>query len=197
MRVGTLRCVPWGRRRRWSQATSAAGATPSDRCQEGRSMSINSSCECGTQLTAKDDHAGRRGVCAVCKREFIIPFPDDPWPGHPGVAPVLTRIAADEQPQPKTPSSTKWSGAGPLVTMVADDEPQSEKSSANEAARPFWKDPIVVRGTAVPTLILLAFFGDAVGPGPRTGAGVMQPPERNTVAPGNVVLSSPIPVCRE
>jgi hypothetical protein len=39
-------------------------------------MAIELVCECGKVFRAKDEYAGRRGICPACKAEFVIPYSD-------------------------------------------------------------------------------------------------------------------------
>jgi hypothetical protein len=98
-------------------------------------------CECGKQFKAKDEHAGRRAICPACRREFRFPVPSFAGSDEsPDLIPsVLSRIVTDEGSHPEQPET---------------DEPKGEGKSR----RPFWKDPIVLIGTAGPTLILVVFF---------------------------------------
>ena len=41
-------------------------------------MAIEVTCECGKLFRAKDEYAGRRGICPACRREFVIEVPIDP-----------------------------------------------------------------------------------------------------------------------
>lgn len=43
-------------------------------------MPISVTCECGRQLLAKDEYAGRRTQCPDCGRELTIPGPSSPQP---------------------------------------------------------------------------------------------------------------------
>ena len=40
-------------------------------------MAITITCDCGKRFRAKDEYAGRRGICPACKREFVIQAPAD------------------------------------------------------------------------------------------------------------------------
>jgi hypothetical protein len=101
-------------------------------------MAITVVCACGKRFSARDEYEGRRAICPACKREFIfqaagIPVFDEAVEMPPPVPPILTDQDNDRcQPDPKPED--------PL-------------------ARPFWKDPIVVIGAAVPSAILSVFFG--------------------------------------
>ncbi|MFO0959194.1 MAG: DUF1559 domain-containing protein [Isosphaeraceae bacterium] len=48
-------------------------------------MPISITCECGRQLLAKDEYAGRRTQCPDCGRELVIPNPAAPAPPDLGV----------------------------------------------------------------------------------------------------------------
>jgi hypothetical protein len=97
-------------------------------------MAIEITCECGKRFRAKDEYAGRRGICPACRAEFSIPVP-----------------AAE---------STKPTASAP--PPIASGESERERNGSIEqttAKRPIWKDPILVIGAAVPTTILMTFFG--------------------------------------
>ena len=55
------------------------------RCGAG-SMPIEVVCECGKKFQARDEYAGRRGLCPACKRIFEVPVPVDLEPVNPGLA---------------------------------------------------------------------------------------------------------------
>ena len=101
-------------------------------------MSINVVCECGKKFQAKDEYEGRRGICPSCKREFVFQAAGLPvFEALPVSAPIIPPI------------------------QVGDDIDQSQPEPKPEdpPSRPFWKDPIVVIGAAVPLTILALFFG--------------------------------------
>ena len=115
-------------------------------------MSVRFTCECGTLFLARDEQAGNPAVCHVCKRQFVVPVQNDPQSGQPVSPTVLPQNPLkEEESHPQTPVGA-------------------------ESARPFWKDPIVVIGTAIPTLILLAFCGYLAWPRPRANAETARPP---------------------
>ena len=91
------------------------------------------SCGCGKRFTARDEYAGRRAICPRCRREFIFPVRDDG--------------GRDEPPPP--------------AIVSRPDEPEHDETA--ETPRPFRKDPVVVIGAAIPTLILTVFFGYLAG----------------------------------
>ena len=62
-------------------------------------MAINLTCECGKRFSAKDEYYGRRGMCPVCKREFVVGVP----------------IAVPEMVEP--PGSWGVVGAGPRLEV--------------------------------------------------------------------------------
>jgi hypothetical protein len=99
-------------------------------------MSIHAVCECGKKFEAKDEYEGRRAICPSCKREFVFQ--------RAGI-PIFQEVL--ELPPP-------------LPIRVDDDDNycQPESPPTPEPSRPFWKDPIVVIGAAVPTAILAVFF---------------------------------------
>jgi hypothetical protein len=110
-------------------------------------MPIVFTCACGKAFRAKDEWAGLRGICPACKVEFVIgPQPDPPAFTEPPVdwnaAGADPRFSVQAKPRavPKPPAASKPRG------------------------RPFWKDPIVLIGAAVPSAILIAFFAYLAAP---------------------------------
>jgi hypothetical protein len=109
-------------------------------------MAINFSCaSCGKRLKAPDQLAGRRSKCTRCGVNIEVP--------------VETAWEVDDSPEPPSVPSA-------LLRVVADQELGADelfrgkplKALKGDKTRPFWKDPIMVIGTAVPATILLAFF---------------------------------------
>jgi len=96
-------------------------------------MSIIAVCECGKKFEAKDEYEGRRAICPSCRREFVFQ--------REGI-PVFEEVI---EPSPIPPDR-------------ADDDAEPEQPQAAGASRPFWKDPIIVIGAAVPSVILAMFF---------------------------------------
>jgi hypothetical protein len=99
-------------------------------------MAIKAVCECGKKFEAKDEYEGRRAICPSCKREFVF---------QRGGIPVFQEVV---EPPPLLP----------IQVDDDDDQCQPEPPPRPEPSRPFWKDPIVVIGAAVPTAILTVFF---------------------------------------
>src|SRR5262245_16653941 len=67
-------------------------------------MPILVTCECGKQLQAKDEFAGRRTSCPDCGRELIIPAmaaaePADPYAGGPTFEPGPAKVSLGEIPK--------------------------------------------------------------------------------------------------
>jgi hypothetical protein len=104
-------------------------------------MSIRFVCECGKEFEAKDEFAGKKAICPACKRDFRFAVPSSgESENSPNSVPMaLTQIATRD-----ARSHTGRHEADPPTHRVEH--------------RPFWKDPIVVIGAAIPSLILLAFF---------------------------------------
>jgi hypothetical protein len=100
-------------------------------------MPITFTCECGKKFQAKGEHAGRRAICPSCRRQITFPVQGGPEP-EPAPEPTVFTSIPTEDGKPKPPAQT-------------------------DATRPFWKDPIVVGGGVVPTVILLVFFGGRKG----------------------------------
>jgi hypothetical protein len=126
------------------------------------SMPISFACPCGKKFEAKDEHAGKKGVCPACRREFLVPAPYDIDLSVPA---ALKQIELGHQDDPVLPIPI------PVVRPVARPaasapprKPEPAQTSAvapdgpTEPKRPLWKDPVVVIGAAVPTLILTWFF---------------------------------------
>jgi hypothetical protein len=95
-------------------------------------MAIEFTCECEKRFQAKEEYRGRRGMCPQCKREFLI-----------GAPPVI---------EPELPSRMP-----PVLPVPVSDATLQRIEDASEP-RPLWKDPVVVIGAAIPTIILIAFF---------------------------------------
>ena len=89
-------------------------------------MAIAITCECGKRIRAKDEHAGRRGICPSCRRELVI----------------------------KTPAIAEAAIADALAPL-----PETLKTKPR-----WWRDPIIVTGATIPTLILLGFIGYVTWP---------------------------------
>jgi hypothetical protein len=108
---------------------------------EERSMPIPVTCQCGGKFTAKDKAAGRIVPCPKCGRPVEIPSlffaRDDPF-----------RIGVD-------PSDPPGSAYEPFPVAIDYSDPPDPPEV--KAKRAYWKDPVVLIGTAVPTLVLLAF----------------------------------------
>ena len=96
-------------------------------------MAIKVTCECGKRFQAKDEYEGRRAICPACRREFVFQ--------RQGI-PVFNEVT---EPPPFPANRTE-----------EDEEPKQEGST--EICQPFWKDPIIVIGSAVPLLILVGFI---------------------------------------
>jgi hypothetical protein len=100
-------------------------------------MPIKVVCQCGKNFQAKDEYEGRRAMCPSCRREFVF------------------EVAGASISQEGTSDKTT-----PQAVRHRDDGYTELASIAHpEPSRPFWKDPIVVIGAALPTLILCVFFG--------------------------------------
>jgi hypothetical protein len=105
-------------------------------------MSIDFSCVCGKRYRAEDRHAGKRWICPACNRELFVPGGAQP---PPLPSPVEVAASSVERAKPARPPEDQQS-------YELGSQPSREQS------RPFWKDPVVVVGAAVPTLILVCFF---------------------------------------
>ena len=123
-------------------------------------MAIQFTCQCGKLLAFKEEYAGRQAICPGCKRSFVVSRPganvvlehepenasgtDESHAGIPG-APVEIRFNV-----PRTGRGTAPPGLA-TGSNISATEPS--------AGRPWWKDPIVVIGATVPSLILAVFLG--------------------------------------
>jgi len=124
-------------------------------------MSIEVTCYCGKRFRAKDEHAGLRGTCPVCRRILVVPVPID-------LAPV--DVIAPNQAERFQPSVDDGVPSDPQVSLPLS-ERDVVKLAASEPRRPFWRDPVVVFGAAIPTLILAVFFGYLAWPKPTNRLG--------------------------
>jgi hypothetical protein len=95
-------------------------------------MPIKVTCECGKRFQANDEYEGRRAICPSCRREFVFQRPGTP---------VFHEVT---EPPPF-----------PAIRTEEDEEP--ERGDSTQVRQPFWKDPIIVIGAAVPLLILVGF----------------------------------------
>ncbi len=100
-------------------------------------MAIEFTCDCGNRYRANNEHAGHRGICPACKREFVFPG---------GTALASRRNAPVEDPPPASATQDLTPNADGTVSATDEVKP-----------RPLWKDPVVVVGAAVPSLIILVF----------------------------------------
>ena len=106
-------------------------------------MSIVFSCPCGKDFNAKIELAGKRALCPQCRREFVIP--------NQSVFGSIEPTALADPPEP-TPNM-------PPVFAVPVSDATIRHIQPEDAPRPFYRDPIIVVGATIPTLILTAFFG--------------------------------------
>ncbi len=97
-------------------------------------MSITAHCTCGKKFKARDEYAGRRAICTVCRREFVFPLP---------IAPKQVPPLVEPNPSP----------ASVVEQVIAEENPSLQGS------RPWWKDKIIVYGGGVPLLGLAVFLG--------------------------------------
>jgi hypothetical protein len=108
-------------------------------------MSIKVACEaCGANRKAKDEASGRRVKCPKCGASLVLPEPN-----------VFVPIVTDDPAPPESPGIYL-----PIETYELGRDPKPvEETTPKSPKSPFWKDPILVIGSAVPTLILVVFFG--------------------------------------
>ena len=92
-------------------------------------MPIEVECECGKRFRAKDEYAGKRGICPACKRSFVVPVPVDletvkPWTAIAPQAeieiekrrlmdaPLVIAVVSFTRPHPKVPPWEQELSAG-------------------------------------------------------------------------------------
>ena len=102
-------------------------------------MAINITCKCGKQFRAKDEYAGRRGLCPSCKREFFIEPPIE-LPSADAASEILAAIDTG--------------------TLLA----ENPSTAVN---RRWFRDPIVMVGGMIPTTIAIGFGIYLVGRQPE------------------------------
>jgi DNA-directed RNA polymerase subunit RPC12/RpoP len=102
-------------------------------------MPLTFSCAtCGAELKPKDEASGRPVKCPHCGASLVLPEPTVFVPISPQPPGVYVPIENHE---------------------LGRDLKPVEETTQKSPKRPFWKDPVVVIGSAVPTLILVVFFG--------------------------------------
>jgi hypothetical protein len=101
---------------------------------------------CGKRLAVKEQYVGWPTKCLACGTVLKVPPTKTEWPPK-----AVSRTPA--APDPTTPPATDQ--AVPDVPAPI----ESAEPPVVESKRPLWKDPVVVVGTAVPTLIMVWFFG--------------------------------------
>ena len=102
-------------------------------------MAINITCKCGKQFRAKDEYAGRRGLCPACKREFLIP----------------TAISINPMPSASNDTATA------LPTAESDTASVAEQAKPSQTA---WKKRVMSGAAIICALIAGAFIGHAASP---------------------------------
>jgi len=122
-------------------------------------MPIKVTCECGKRFQAKDEYEGRRAICPSCRREFVFQARGVP--------------AFIELPDP------------PPLPLIRTEEDEPGQDGSTEVSRPFWKDPIVVIGAAIPTLILAIFFTYLAWPRVRGTVDRNSSASNKTIQPNN------------
>ena len=128
---------------------------------------------CGKIGSLPDGFNKSSAKCPGCHRLFTIAEASSPQSGKPssgrqgavpappvesgGALPATKRRPPPHSPTPSLPVS----GSSAVLPYTANDVHHEESvfRPAPSPGRPFWKDPIVLIGTAVPTFILIAFFG--------------------------------------
>jgi hypothetical protein len=111
-------------------------------------MAIKFSCgSCGKELTAKEEHGGKRARCSACGAISRVPIPtsQDAATSPRPVPPALTQNKSEKKDRQATANEPE-----PFMPVLPD---------GGDKRRPLWKDPVVVIGAAVPLLILIVFFG--------------------------------------
>jgi hypothetical protein len=109
-------------------------------------MAILVFCVCGKRFDARDEYAGRQGLCPACKRIFDIPIPGEPTRSSNELEPVAATAAQSVVSIPPAESHTS-----------VQEVPGTDSVAVGETRRPFWRDPIIVIGATVPSLILFGF----------------------------------------
>ena len=125
-------------------------------------MAIEVVCQCGKVFRARDEYAGRGAICPACKREFVIEV-------HVLKPPILE-------------PAVDWNAIATVPRLQVKEEPPAKSDLGH---RPFWKDPIIVVGTAIPSLILLVFVAYLTLPGrtPPGATAAIVPNQPNATAP--------------
>jgi hypothetical protein len=125
-------------------------------------MSIKFACECGTQFIARDEQAGRPGICHACRKQFVVPLQDVPLSAQSIMAELLAENPIEEQGlQPETLASTATTG------------------------RHFRLDSSALILIAVPILILAGVVGSLTWAHLNVGADSPQPQNLEPVSPAN------------
>jgi len=97
-------------------------------------MSIVVNCECGKQLRARDEMAGRRGKCPGCARVLLIQAPTPAEPAED----ELFDVAPAPEPPPAVRRTAPLTAAAAVAPMTA--------SRAGAVARPL--PPIASRASS-------------------------------------------------
>ena len=126
-------------------------------------MPIEVVCDCGKRFQARDEYAGRRGLCPACKRQFDIPIPVDLFPASSIVSPTYSE---PEDPRTVLPLFIYKMAQIPPDIEVAQRDQIGQKAAVylerivNGQAREGWEfyrvDPI---GVQIPPGCLSVFFG--------------------------------------
>ncbi len=130
-------------------------------------MPIRFRCRCGQLFQPKDRHAGTRVRCPACGRAGRIPAPAN---------------QVSEGPPETDPRAEVEDHNGPSA-------PQSERHGSLS----FWRDPVIVVGGAVPTLILLVFFVYLVRTHLATRNEPETPPGLRAHASGSATIATKTP----
>src|SRR5262249_24004629 len=109
--------------------------------RESRLMAIRFVCECGQQLSAREEYAGKRVKCTACQTLLIVPSPEDEAPApkrSPQASakpPAMIRFICEcgRQMQAKAEfagKKTKCTGCGTLLIIpdLEDEEPAEEEA---------------------------------------------------------------------
>ena len=90
-------------------------------------MALSFSCDCGQEMQAKEEHAGRRTRCPKCGKDVMIPSVEPaPPPGEPlrpeAVAerrrPDAGRYEDDDEPRQRRRPQSSGMGAGWIIILV-------------------------------------------------------------------------------
>ena len=116
-------------------------------------MSIVVNCECGKQLRAREELAGRKGKCPGCGKMFVIPAPPPPEPAEdelfdlaPEDPPIAKRVAPVASLAPRAPVAARLSSP-----KSPRPDPVAQQPAFARAPAPLRRAPIVAPKSPVAT----------------------------------------------